>query len=102
MQIIKGSALQTLGRTHTGVGEKCEKEGAAERSSYRLTTAPHPHPPVGPRVGREADDSGMNEGLKMSLGQRARGWRKHIVLICFCFSLRKFIFIGSKLIFFLI
>lgn len=51
MQIIKDSALQTLGRTHTGIGEKCEKEEAAEQSCYGLITGPHPHPPVGPRKG---------------------------------------------------
>lgn len=30
--------------THTGAGEKCEEEGAAERDSYRLTASPISHP----------------------------------------------------------
>lgn len=51
MQIIKDSALQILGRTHTGIGEKCEKEEAAERSCSGLITALHPHAPLGAREG---------------------------------------------------
>ena len=31
--------------SHAGAGEKREEEGAAERSCYRLTAIPIPHPP---------------------------------------------------------
>jgi len=35
--------LQPVRRTHTRAGEKCQEEGAAERSCYGLTTTPIPH-----------------------------------------------------------
>ena len=61
MQINKDSVLQAMGRTHAGVGEKCEEEAAAERRCYGLTATPHPHPPVLLGVGKEVDDSGMKD-----------------------------------------
>lgn len=40
------------GRTHAGSGEKSEKEAAAKKSCYGLTTVPIPYPPalLGERV----------------------------------------------------
>ena len=62
--------LQPVGRTHTGVGEECKEEGAAERSCYGLTPAPIPHPSAPPEGrGRGAG----NEGVKLSLGRREVG-----------------------------
>lgn len=40
-------------RTHTGAGEKCEKEGAAERNCYILTVIWIPHPPGNAQWRRE-------------------------------------------------
>lgn len=59
MQINEDSALQTMGRTHAGVGEKREEERAEERSCYGLTATSQPHPPAPLGVGRGVRDSGM-------------------------------------------
>lgn len=36
--------LQLMERIHFGAEGECKEKGAAERSCYRLTTAPIPHP----------------------------------------------------------
>jgi len=49
-------------RTHAAAGEKCEEEGAADRSCYGLSTTPVPHPPAWHGVrGKEVEESGMEE-----------------------------------------
>lgn len=40
--------------------EKCEEEGLIERSCYRLTVDPIPHPPV-PLGGEEVEEVGIKE-----------------------------------------
>jgi len=42
---------------HTGAGEECEEEGAAETKCDELTTTPIPHPPALLR-GEEAENIG--------------------------------------------
>ncbi|KAK4824529.1 hypothetical protein QYF61_016109 [Mycteria americana] len=48
---------------HTGVGEQCYEEGAAEKTRYGLTTTLIPHPPV--LLEREKE-----EGVKLNMGRR--------------------------------
>jgi len=40
LEKVYREGLQPTGRIHTGAGEECEVEGAAERRCYGLTTVP--------------------------------------------------------------
>lgn len=59
------------GQDTRGAGEKSEKEGAAGRSCYGLTTTPHSHP-LAP-LGQRGDITVGIEGVKLSLGKRRGG-----------------------------
>ena len=69
-----------MGRTYTGVGEKCEG-GVAAMNLYRLTTTPH-HPPSPCVVGWKVEKSG-NEGVKLSLGKRGDRGKGVILILVF-------------------
>lgn len=61
--------LQLQGKTHRGAGEKCEEEGMAETSCYKLTATPIPY--LLCHSGGDKEES----GVKLSWEERG-GWGK--------------------------
>ena len=58
---------------HVEAGEKSEKQGEAERSCYRLTTASHSPSTLCCTVEEGRGRGGGNEATKLSLGKRVGG-----------------------------
>jgi len=72
-----------MGRTHTGVGEKCEELLRTDHNP--------PSPPPYAALDGEGGRWVRNEGLKRSLGRSGRGWGEHVGSICLCFLPHKYI-----------
>jgi len=82
--------LHPVGGIHTGAGEECVEEGAAETTCDELTPMPIPCPPA-PLVGRKWRKS----GVKLRAGRR-EGWGKVFLRFGFYFSLSYSDLIGNK------
>lgn len=82
--------LWSVGRDHTGAGEKWEKEGVAGRISLYTDQTPLflPHPSGKQRV----EKSGLRSEVEPQKGRKKGG-----VLMFVCFSVLKSILTGNKL-----
>ena len=76
---------------HTGAGEECEKEGAAETTCDELTPIPIPRPPA-PLAGSRW----RKFGVELSPGRR-EGWGQGVLRFGFISHYPCFDSIGSKL-----
>lgn len=86
--------LQSVRRTHSRAGAKCEEEGAAKRSSCGLSTAPLPHSLCCLTWGHRRVRS---EGANFLLDKGVGGTERIYFIFCLCFSLSVYFLVASRL-----